>query len=48
MNVYFTVNSGEIFGILSPNGAGKSTTQNILASILSRYIREVRGIDLIV
>ena len=30
----FTVNEGEIFGLLGPNGSGKSTTFSILAGLL--------------
>ena len=32
--ISFTVNDGEIYGLLGPNGSGKSTTMRILAGIL--------------
>lgn len=33
----FTVERGEIFGVLGPSGAGKSTTQKILIGLLTGY-----------
>lgn len=33
----FTVEPGEIFGLLGPSGAGKSTTQNILIGLLDGW-----------
>jgi ABC-2 type transport system ATP-binding protein len=33
--VSFTVDRGEIFGLVGPNGAGKSTTLRIMATLLS-------------
>lgn len=33
----FTIQHGEIFGLLGPSGAGKSTTQNILIGMLKGY-----------
>lgn len=47
--VSFSVQKGEIFGILGVNGAGKSTTLNILVNVVSRTSGEVRmfGKDLL-
>ncbi|MEM7679318.1 MAG: ABC transporter ATP-binding protein [Myxococcota bacterium] len=36
-NVSFTVQAGEVFGLLGPSGAGKSTTQNVLIRLLRGY-----------
>lgn len=33
----FTVEEGEIFGLLGPSGAGKSTTQKLLIKLLQNY-----------
>ena len=33
----FTVDRGEVFGLLGPSGAGKTTTQNILIGLLKTY-----------
>lgn len=33
----FTVEEGEIFGLLGPSGAGKSTTQKLLIKLLENY-----------
>lgn len=33
----FTVDRGEVFGLLGPSGAGKTTTQNILIGLLKAY-----------
>ena len=33
----FTVEEGEIFGLLGPSGAGKSTTQKLLIKLLEDY-----------
>ena len=35
--VDFTIQQGEIFGLLGPSGVGKSTTQKILIKLLSGY-----------
>jgi len=35
--ISFTVNQGEIFGLLGPSGAGKSTTQKVMTRLLSNY-----------
>ena len=35
--ISFTVNQGEIFGLLGPSGAGKSTTQKVMTRLLSDY-----------
>lgn len=32
--ITFTVNNGEIYGLLGPNGSGKSTTMKILSGII--------------
>ncbi|MCK9536798.1 MAG: ABC transporter ATP-binding protein [Bacilli bacterium] len=46
--ISFTVETGQIFGLLGPSGAGKSTTQKILIKILNNYQGEIfyRGKDL--
>ncbi|MEM4864810.1 MAG: ABC transporter ATP-binding protein [Desulfurococcaceae archaeon] len=33
-NISFTVDSGEIYGLVGPNGAGKTTTLRIIATVL--------------
>lgn len=33
-NITFSVNDGEIFGLVGPNGAGKTTTMRVLATLL--------------
>ncbi|MBD1372075.1 ABC transporter ATP-binding protein [Hazenella sp. IB182357] len=38
----FTIEPGEIFGLLGPSGAGKSTTQNILIGLLKSYDGHVK------
>lgn len=45
--VSFTVNPGEIFGLVGPNGAGKSTTVRILATLSepTSGVARVRGIE---
>lgn len=40
--VTFSIEEGEIFGLLGPSGVGKSTTQKILTKLLQRYTGEVR------
>ena len=37
----FTIQQGEIFGLLGPSGAGKSTTQKILIGLLKGYHGQV-------
>jgi ABC-2 type transport system ATP-binding protein len=46
--VFFEVQTGEIFGILGPNGAGKTTTLEILETILPKTSGKVLidGLDL--
>ena len=34
-NISFTINEGEIIGLLGPNGSGKSTTINCILSLLN-------------
>ncbi|MBR6797636.1 MAG: ABC transporter ATP-binding protein [Opitutales bacterium] len=41
-NVSFSVNSGEIFGLLGPNGSGKSTTLKIILGLLRPTSGECR------
>lgn len=41
-NVTFSVNSGEIFGLLGPNGSGKSTTLKIILGLLRPTSGECR------
>ena len=41
-NVYFSVEEGEIFGLLGQNGAGKSTIINILAGTLEADEGDIR------
>jgi len=36
-DVAFSVEPGEIFGLLGPSGSGKSTTQNVLVRLLDGY-----------
>jgi len=36
-NLNFSINSGEIFGLLGPSGCGKSTTQKILMGLLKGF-----------
>jgi ribose transport system ATP-binding protein len=36
-NVDFTLNAGEIHGLVGENGAGKSTTMKIIAGVISEY-----------
>lgn len=40
--VSFSVEEGEIFGLLGPSGAGKSTTQKILIKLLENYSGEIQ------
>ncbi len=40
-NLTFTVNKGEIFGLLGPNGSGKSTTIRILLSLVKKDSGEI-------
>lgn len=39
--VSFTINDGEVFGLLGPSGVGKSTTQKIMIKLLGEYSGEV-------
>ena len=39
--VSFSIDQGEIFGLLGPSGVGKSTTQNILIKLLDDYQGEI-------
>ena len=48
-NLSFTVNDGEIFGVIGPDGAGKTTLFRILASLLlpDSGSAEMNGLDVI-
>jgi ABC-2 type transport system ATP-binding protein len=46
VDVHFTVNRGEIFGILGPNGAGKTTTVEILQGLRPRSTGRVSVLGL--
>lgn len=39
--ISFSIQEGEIFGLLGPSGAGKSTTQKILTRLLNDYQGEI-------
>ncbi len=39
-NLKFSIQSGEVFGLLGPSGSGKSTTQQILMGLLSGFSGE--------
>lgn len=41
-NINFTINKGDLFGILGLNGAGKSTLLKIIAGVLKPSIGEVK------
>lgn len=41
-NLSFSINPGEIFGLLGPSGSGKSTTQKIIIGLLKDYQGEVK------
>ncbi|BAA30330.1 ABC transporter ATP-binding protein [Pyrococcus horikoshii] len=45
--INFTVNDGEIYGLLGPNGSGKSTTMRILSGIITDFEGKVMvaGVD---
>ena len=47
--ISFTVEEGEIFGLIGPNGSGKTTTLRIIATILkpSKGIVKVFGYDVV-
>ncbi len=45
-NLTFTVNQGELFGLIGPDGAGKTTTFHILGGILSPSCGQVRIFNL--
>ena len=40
--ISFTVQPGEIFGLIGPDGAGKTTTFQILAEVMAATAGEVR------
>lgn len=44
-NITFSINDGEIFGLLGPSGAGKSTTQKILTGMVNEYSGTVEIIN---
>jgi fluoroquinolone transport system ATP-binding protein len=44
-NLNFSIDKGEIFGLLGPSGAGKSTTQKIIIGILKNYHGNVTVMD---
>ena len=47
-NLSFSVNKGEIFGIVGPNGAGKTTTLKMLSGLIrqNKGTIRIKGIDL--
>jgi ABC-2 type transport system ATP-binding protein len=48
-NVSFSVNRGEIFGLVGPDGAGKTTTMRMLASVMKADAGAIRidGVDVV-
>lgn len=40
--IHFSIQKGEVFGLLGPSGAGKSTTQKILTKLLPAYEGSVK------
>ena len=40
-NISFTINEGEIIGLVGPNGAGKSTTMNMLTGFIEQTEGEI-------
>lgn len=44
-SISFTVDQGEIFGLLGPSGAGKSTTQKVLTRLLNDYRGSITYFD---
>ncbi|MBI9011743.1 MAG: ABC transporter ATP-binding protein [Clostridiales bacterium] len=41
-NLSFTIEKGEVFGLLGPSGAGKTTTQRLVIGLLSGYQGSVK------
>jgi len=44
-NISFTVNRGEVYGILGPNGSGKTTTLSVILDILKAHSGHYRWFD---
>jgi len=44
-NLSFTINKGNVYGILGPNGSGKSTTLGIVLNVVNRTSGEFKWFD---
>ena len=44
-NLNFTIEKGEVFGLLGPSGAGKTTTQRLVIGLLSGYQGSIKIMD---
>ena len=42
-NLSFTIEKGNVYGILGPNGSGKSTTLGIVLNVVNRTTGEYHG-----
>ena len=43
-NLSFTINKGNVYGILGPNGSGKSTTLGIALNVVNKLVEILGGL----